>query len=1300
MTSRLGTILFLVCLAIGSALATTHAVPPDAPTPRVSISPIIPPGADDGLDQGLAFAELLAVHLSGDPRWALVERTALPLVEQEWALKSSRTAGRAEALRVGALARADLFLECRVSSPAEEHPWCRIAAIETTRAEVLAEKEIKLQGRPVGSWYRSPPDRDLGVLAEAAAQVLADAGARLAERRGRPVIALLFSPPEEEAGAGTGTAALTRLAEQLRAAGCHWVNLVPGAAAESEGLLHLLGYTDASPSPWEVAADVYLWIHTKPDGAPTLRSWRPGQPVRDQAWPIDVTADEGAAAGAILASLDLPRAPPDAAERLAVARDFLRQARERWSAAGLEETRDPFWEFGLRKKPSEAELKALQPIHTLLAAAAFFALEDEEIQELRALLDVALVPYPGAIMMMQRYCAVADRFWVRADGSVDWRLCADSFAQEFYLPVRFRKRRMATVAEALSKLPEEVWKPFGPLMESWLQTLLDNPEHGDLELFKKIWPMVVAAMGQEVRTAHRSGKIDLYTAMRMGPEDWRGELHELISAAGPALFRPPPTRRFNALNAPTERRGLSVRNREPRVISKSYTKIGADQWSLTEKLDNGGVRQTTTDVPPPTYSATQPPQTIPSAAHGSASRITQAPIIEAANRRDWAEVKRLLEGGVDLASTENPGSPMGTTVGQVLLQSVIRGSQVGLAERLLDLGVKPQEKYASVFGSLWVRLGEMDEAEFRLYRRLSAAGARIELDDFRDPFIRLLENQKRERDFAREVDELRRRSGGRSRNGGNELREQINTERETKALRALQQLLDLHLTDIFGRPAMDRPDEDGVTPLTRVILMEWKEGLRALLLAGADLDRGHFEGTSTRRLLARNPDLARFAADVVAGTSATPSMPSSIPEPEAGTPTPASDGETLVAALLRNDSVTLEHATLTDPVLRYRDGKNWSLLHHALNERNEPFANRLIAAGAPLNVLSTAGQSPLAFAAAMRLEPVVETLLAAGADVNLRGGDAPSPLFQAAFSQNPSLVRRLLAAGADITVRAEDDQRTAVHAAACRADNVAVLEVLFSAGADFHAVTPDGDTALDWALSAGASENVPYLHSKGVGWRKRSPDALSPLQMAARHGTDRMVRALLECGLWDENALHYARTPAVRILLEDAALRRGSKIVEDIALWQAICADRENGVRRAEAYLAEGGNINPAGEHPLDMALRAMNPALVRFLISRGAVARVRISSSPSAAQSTLWCVLAPSWLNSPSGSKPPINTTLEKWDAYAAEMITLIAPRWPAPDYAELMTWMEHGNQPLSVAAFRAAGVKPASKKALGLDD
>ena len=972
------------------------AADPEPAPPRVAISPIIPPGADEGLDLGRTLADLLAVHLSDSDAWTLVERADLPAIEDEWLLKSSALAGRAASLRTGALARADLVLECHVDPATAETPYARIIILDTARAEVLAELPVALTGRPNGPWYRSPPAADAETLARTARLALEQACTLRASWGDRPVAALLFAVGDTASTPRT-EAVLAHLAAAAGQAGYRWVNTTPGRAAENESLLQLLGLVNSDRSPWATAAELYFWITAAGDEI-TISAWRPGHVIHTTR--ILAASTDTAPTLALIQTVSptdsaTPGTDPDTG-RLAVAREFLAEARRLWRPLKQWENIRPLELENWRTAPP-AKQPALAHIRTLLDAAAFFAPEDAEIQELRLVVAARLAEGVEKQLLVQRYCEIADRFWRRPDDTLDARLLVESHRFRF-IPFAFAKRRIPAAAAVLTELPSADLVPFAPMLETWVRGLCGyGKDETSLALLETVWPLAARALGDSVHRAPDENQLDLATTVRLASPAWQARILPVLRAHDAVTRAPAPT------TPPSDR-----------IRSSERPRLG-----------------------PPAASA-------PNASSRPARAITPPP---------------------------------------------------------------------------------------------------------------------------------------------------------------------------------------------------------------------------TPRSSAR------------------------------ATPTTAAEA---VAALRRGDTAILANMPLTSDILTARDERAWTVLHHALNQRAEDFALRLVAAGAPHDALTAGGQSPLAFAAANRLESCVAALLAAGAAVDLRVGSAPTALYQAAYSQNPRLVRRLLDAGADLAVRVDDDRSTVVHAAASRADNVPVLETLLAAGADFHALTATGRTALDWTLGSNAHQNVAFLHARGVTWRRRDSTEPSPLHYAAREGQGEMVRALLDIGLWDDLALSAAASPAIRAQLEDAAVKRGSNIVDDLALWPVICADRINWRRRVEAHLTAGGNVNftPASyaeSTPLEHALSAMNPDLVRLLIERSAVPRTHRELTPVTHPPTLWRVLAPMWLSHPKLNmpdfQPPFETTLEEWDTYAADMIALIAARWPDPAYAKLHAALLKSRQPRAAAALAAAG-------------
>jgi ankyrin repeat protein len=143
---------------------------------------------------------------------------------------------------------------------------------------------------------------------------------------------------------------------------------------------------------------------------------------------------------------------------------------------------------------------------------------------------------------------------------------------------------------------------------------------------------------------------------------------------------------------------------------------------------------------------------------------------------------------------------------------------------------------------------------------------------------------------------------------------------------------------------------------------------------------------------------------------------------------------------------------------------------------------------APLHVVSMDGSAGEAAA-------LTELLLARGADINAQSGIGYTPLMFAAT--NLKMVTLLLDHGADpnIATPAAQEGRTAVLLAAWgkwgtakdREDQLAVIELLVSKGADLHAVDSSGMNALDKArmatLPADVKQNDPvakYLRERGL----------------------------------------------------------------------------------------------------------------------------------------------------------------------------------------------------------------------------
>jgi ankyrin repeat protein len=266
----------------------------------------------------------------------------------------------------------------------------------------------------------------------------------------------------------------------------------------------------------------------------------------------------------------------------------------------------------------------------------------------------------------------------------------------------------------------------------------------------------------------------------------------------------------------------------------------------------------------------------------------------------------------------------------------------------------------------------------------------------------------------------------------------------------------------------------------------------------------------------------------------------------------------------------------------------------------------LVAAGAPLNVLSKRGQSPLTFAVNTGSEELVAAMLGAGADVNLAGNGEFSmdPLYFAAQNVSLNIVKMLLHAGANPEHRSLDVKATPLLVACNQPNCTEVLKTLVAAGASYQDTDGYGYGALEHAVYSDDPAVFHFLIDQGVKWQTVTafPD-YSPLIVAVIHDKRESVRTLLDLGMYNSRALAEAKDPEIKALLEDKARDKGDRVADDEELWPSICSDAQNGSTRAEAHVARGGNVNYSSQTwtPLILALKSHNRELVKWLLARGA---------------------------------------------------------------------------------------------------
>jgi uncharacterized protein len=331
-------------------------------------------------------------------------------------------------------------------------------------------------------------------------------------------------------------------------------------------------------------------------------------------------------------------------------------------------------------------------------------------------------------------------------------------------------------------------------------------------------------------------------------------------------------------------------------------------------------------------------------------------------------------------------------------------------------------------------------------------------------------------------------------------------------------------------------------------------------------------------------------------------------------------------------------------------------LMKAARTGNAETVKLLVAAGADVNAReSRQGQTALMWAAAQKHAGVVKALLDGGADVHAKSAGGFSPLLFAVRAGDIESSRVLLAAGADVNAAVSGDDNPGVTT---RYQNIGAIDSAKSAtagmtpllmasanghealsifllenGAKPNAATPDGFTALHYAIQKGASHiaavQLDSIDARGHMFR---PNMMKLVEALLERGADpnaRLVKAvrlprsntprfsmlgatpfLLAAGAYD--------APLMRLLAERGAdPRLGTSenitpmmVAAGLGRYQDFGPGEEEKAFEAVKLAVElGGDVNAVGENDytaLHGAAYVGADSIIRYLVSQGARLDVR----------------------------------------------------------------------------------------------
>ena len=203
-----------------------------------------------------------------------------------------------------------------------------------------------------------------------------------------------------------------------------------------------------------------------------------------------------------------------------------------------------------------------------------------------------------------------------------------------------------------------------------------------------------------------------------------------------------------------------------------------------------------------------------------------------------------------------------------------------------------------------------------------------------------------------------------------------------------------------------------------------------------------------------------------------------------------------------------------------RDERNCSLLHIAAGRGHDEIVSTLLLKGANKDALDDDGDTPLIYASVAGRLGVVKTLLAVGADFKIRNEDGSSALEYTAQEGHAPVIQAILGHGADINDRCLAGD-TALHIASLF-DQVSAVDALVEGGADIEFKNETGETPFLGAAQATNSKAMLALRQHGARLDVRDYGGKTPLHLACdakRNGLREAVDLLLRWGA-DETALN------------------------------------------------------------------------------------------------------------------------------------------------------------------------------------
>ncbi|KAH6957547.1 ankyrin repeat-containing domain protein [Ilyonectria sp. MPI-CAGE-AT-0026] len=238
-----------------------------------------------------------------------------------------------------------------------------------------------------------------------------------------------------------------------------------------------------------------------------------------------------------------------------------------------------------------------------------------------------------------------------------------------------------------------------------------------------------------------------------------------------------------------------------------------------------------------------------------------------------------------------------------------------------------------------------------------------------------------------------------------------------------------------------------------------------------------------------------------------------------------------------------------------KDGA-WTILHAAVRNNSSQGVAAMLAMGYEPNSQDEKGFTPLLVAAALGLLEISQRLVEAGAKVNITNCEGVAPLREAAGIGAVKLVQFLIEKGADLELAPHENRDTPLIIAAAK-NHLEVVKLLLVAGANTRAQTSGGWSPLHFALWKNEEDMAIHILEHDPDINSSTVVGLRPLHVAAQVGLADICARILDLGA-EMDARDDGGVTALRAAVQAGQLEVVKLLVERGSRTDISAADGES----------------------------------------------------------------------------------------------------------------------------------------------